>query len=419
MRRRLIIGGLISIWLSIMLGATAFAQTTTPASSPSPAASPAPTPDAAAVLAQASAAATRADDVAKLVDRTMTAIQWIAPFFGLALGLLVWLGFDVRRGTRALQQEYKVLLDEARQEYQDAKNQTEAMQTKIKEQVEEIERIRQNAAQGFKRFEDSAQALVLRGFGDRLFVEGKRREAIDAYLEARSLHPHDATINYSLGRAYSNVGSYDQAIKALVRALDTQPDMPEANMELGLAYRRRGQQASSSVDRQVDYLQAERYFQRAIELRPNYGDALATLGGLYRREGKFKEALEQYQLAFKGDPNSSYGLGNLASLLWRNGQIEQARLYFGRTAQVATRRIEDGQAFVYWDLFDRALARLALQQDGAREDHVQALALTPSAVNLEGVLDNLQMLKSASTPIEGLDEFIALVEKRIEELTKG
>ena len=412
-----------------------------------PAVAQEPTPPASpqAMLERANAALARAEEVALLAEGTVAQtsatvelVRNLAWFFGIIVaigGIVIGLyGFNTQRGFKDTLDEYRSQLKQATDEYRESlkANQTEnekarlltvEMEKKVQEmekKVQEVEAIRlelSNLKQTVtSEFTAASQAGVLLSLGNQFIRDGKRDQAIEAYQEARRLQPDDPEINYRLGRAYSNAGRFEDAIMAFEKAVYARPNFPSALMELGLTYRRHAERAATKEELLAEYRLAERYLQQAIRLNPEYEDALGALGGLYRREKKYKQSLEYYKRARKVDPNSSYALNNIASLAWHEGEIELAKLTFQDVDRVATERINSGITEGFWDYFDRALARLVLgRREEAKADHLRAIAMTPEEENFRSVVDNLYFLQESETPIEGLDEFIELIEARLPE----
>jgi len=197
--------------------------------------------------------------------------------------------------------------------------------------------------------------------GNQLLEQRRREDALEYFEQAQELVPNDPQINYSLGRVYSGIEVYDKAIHFLQHATNVDQKFYQAQMELGLAFRRRGNQLYQEAEveksderrkrkyaaARTDYEQAIAHLTDAITLRPAYVDALATLGGLHRRLGdyehdrtEYQQALEFYEKAMKAEPNSSYALGNYASLSWYFGNQDQAKLAFARNKEVASARTE-------------------------------------------------------------------------------
>ncbi len=373
---------------------------------------PTATPDATQILQQASDARDKAIDAKNvaldaaqqahgIIDFVNTAIPIIAVVIGIISAILVYFGYDTRKGVKEITDGYKQELENYKQELKNVENLTA-----------EVKR----AEDKFDKIDVAFASLRL---GDILYAEGKRELAIEAYLEAKKLRSI-AIINYSLGRAYSATKQYDAAIHALEESYDEKPDSPQTSKELGLAYRRRGEQKHKtdpiSDQYKSDYILAAKYLERAILLDPKYEDALATLGGLYKRLGNYQTSLDYYLRAYNAAHDSSYALGNIASIYWYQGRLSEAREYFELTKKVASQRIQRNIEDLHWDYYDSALAQLALKQkQAALGDYSKAISLTPGEVELESVLDNLlflQSVKNPNEPIDGLDEVIEFIKQQ-------
>src|SRR5436305_10499890 len=182
-------------------------------------------------------------------------------------------------------------------------------------------------------------AQFYRSQSDLLSNHNDTRRAIEAYKKVGSLLPNDPQINYVLGRIYSGFGYYEEAIRSFEAVLAAEPQYPEAEKELGLAYRRRGEYQKgpdAETVRNQDFEKAIEHLRRAISLRPNYADALSTLGGLYRRKGEYEKALEYYEGAYRAGPTSAYAAANVASLSWYLGKLDNARQYYMLTEWAST-----------------------------------------------------------------------------------
>jgi len=408
-------GSIFALALLLLLQAPALVRTQPPTPTPSPATEAVPTAtlDAQTVLNQANNVAALAQKAAEQNSTTIETIRFFVWAFGIILAIttaiLGFVGFSTQRSFQDTLKEYREQLGQAQTATQENVEALKSERKKVEELREELIQLSESVRQ---EFADTKEALVLLDVGNQQFRDGKIEEAIAIYERVRSRQPNDAAINYALGRAYSNVGRYDDAITALQRAVNARPDFVEAHMELGLAHRRRAEQQPSAEDRAVEYRLAEHYLNRAIELRPAYEDALSTLGGLYRREERYPEALQAYQRAAMVDPYSSYALGNVANLSWYLGH-ERARYYFERVAELAQQRISDGHEQVFWPLHDLALAQLVLgRREEAMKTFEEAIAKTPHAENAKSVLSPLLLLKRAKKPIEGLDTFIERLQKQ-------
>ena len=74
------------------------------------------------------------------------------------------------------------------------------------------------------------------------------------------------------------------------------------------------------------------------------------------------------------DPHSSYALGNVASLSWYLGKVDDAREYFRETEREAKKRLQKGEMETFWNRYDLALAQLALGKiDEAKRTYTLAI----------------------------------------------
>ena len=410
MRRQLLLDGsalfLILVFSIFVVdpGSHVYAQDPTP----TPTITPTATPNANQILQETIDARDKAIDAKNVAEEATQQAQGITSFINTVLpiigfviaiiaGILVFFGYDTRKGVKEITGQYKQELENYKQELEKIKGLT----AQVEDAKEEFERI--------------DMALASMRLGDLLYAEGKRELAIKAYQEAKKMLPSNALVNYSLGRAYSGMKRYDGAIKLLEESFNIKPDNPETSKELGLTYRRRGEEKRKSnpinVNEYVlDYHLAIKYLEHAVELDPKDYDALAIQGGLYKRLGDYQTSLAYYLRASAINRDASYPLGNIGCIQWHEGYVEEARETFKRTEAVATLRIERQGLDTYWDYYDRALARLMLgHKDEAIADYRIAVDRTPGAVDLESVLDNLLFLKNMPNPKEaivGLDEVI-------------
>jgi tetratricopeptide (TPR) repeat protein len=345
---------------------------------------PTPTPDASMTLQMAQQEENNIQTILSVINILVVVFPILIAIAGALLGFF---GF---RGFRELEKQGQELLEDIK------KLQGEALEKKV-------------------TMERTQEALVYLALGDRLSNQNDTRRAIEVYKKVGSLLPNDPQINYVLGRIYSGFGYYEDAIKSFEASLTAQPEYPEAEKELGLAYRRRGEyQKGSNAEaaRNQDYEKAIVHLERAISLRPNYDDALSTLGGLYRRKGDYEKALVYYEGAYRADPTSAYAAGNVASLSWHLGKLDKARQYYMLTEWASTDRTRTTPAEVYWDYYDLALAQLALgKTEEARKSYVKAMGETPGVLQFDSVLSVLYFLQKAKDRMPGLDEVIEMLEK--------
>jgi serine/threonine protein kinase/predicted Zn-dependent protease len=126
--------------------------------------------------------------------------------------------------------------------------------------------------------------------------------AIKMYEKATEIDPDFAIAYAMLSRAHACLywDYYDRtgsrlvlARQAIDRALEINPNLPEAKLALGIYYYS-----------QMEYEPALDLFLEVLRYQPNNIEAIAAVAGVYRHTGILEKAAEQYKLAFKLDPRS-------------------------------------------------------------------------------------------------------------------
>jgi tetratricopeptide (TPR) repeat protein len=368
----------------------------------------------------------QADQTQNLLNllNTFAAIMGVvfAVFAAITVALGVY-GFSTNNGFRDLEKDWQERLNELAQKSVAIATLEEAMKQRNEIIVTLVEEMQEKSKQ-LKQLQEESSDLrdqLRKSVTSAQASLDKELEEVGAVIRhlgtAHDLISGDPSINLKLGRILNNGGDYTRAIELLEATVLIDPDFPEVHGELGLAYRRRGDKYNSAGDKQqgeADYSRAIDELKRAIRQDPHDVEALSPLGGLYRRRGDYKQAMKYYQQAVDVAPESSYALGNVASLAWYIGEEEFAREMFKRTEKAARKRLDTLESLdPDWDYFDIGLAQLMLgKPEAARETYKNAIELTPSRVHFDSVLHNLSMLKSSEggSPIADIDEIIKMIE---------
>ncbi len=96
----------------------------------------------------------------------------------------------------------------------------------------------------------------------------------------------EANARMEMGVNYLRQNDSPAAMKELTKASKLDPDNPEIDLVLGMAYQARG-----------DLKNAEKYLRNAIDKKSDYADAHNNLGYLLSLQGRSKEAVKEYQKA--------------------------------------------------------------------------------------------------------------------------
>jgi superkiller protein 3 len=109
----------------------------------------------------------------------------------------------------------------------------------------------------------------------------------------------------------------DAALKLFKEAVDLNPDVPGYWVSMGTIYIHKGEVVS-----------AEQCYRRAIETNPYYGLANYNLACMLDKLGNDDQALEYYQNALESDPPYVDAHYNMALLLIERKEYEEAMYHF-------------------------------------------------------------------------------------------
>jgi superkiller protein 3 len=144
--------------------------------------------------------------------------------------------------------------------------------------------------------------------------------------------PQDGKGFLGLGMAYLNLLRYDDARRALERSVQLDPNLAEAEYQLGLL---EGQQGNRKA--------AQQHWERAVELKPNHALALFSLGTLYLESGDLPAARSAFERSLAADPSNMKAEYNLALVLNKLGETEQAKAHFERYRKMQEAEHQDSQ----------------------------------------------------------------------------
>lgn len=131
----------------------------------------------------------------------------------------------------------------------------------------------------------------------------------------------EASARMQMGVTYLGQRNLPAAMRELTRAAELDPENPEIDMTLGLAYQARG-----------DLTKAEEYLRNAIRKNPDYAEAHNNLGNLLSLQGKGEEAIREYEKAVSNVlyPTPEYGYYNLGREYARRKDLPQATVMYQR-----------------------------------------------------------------------------------------
>lgn len=256
----------------------------------------------------------------------------------------------------------------------------------------------------------SAQPVSARNkykIGRGFFVKGDYTMAVQYLQESLKEDPNYLDALYMLGLSYYGQKNYAKAEEQLAVVIRYDPQFIEAYQYLGQVYmaQKKLDQAKTHFQKMsgvpgagaapqyclgVVYYQeknlsmAEKSWKEAIRLDNKNARSHNNLGVLRSAEGKHVEALTEFQLASKLEPENPSYLVNLAAEMILLKQIENARTQLKRADKLSGKRIDVGAVGAAYlakldNNWDKVVqyTTMALSQN---DDYTQAMMLKGEAL---------------------------------------
>jgi len=141
---------------------------------------------------------------------------------------------------------------------------------------------------------DKAQAAGKAEVGDQAMASGDAAQAASLYREALEADPGEPLLAYKLSRALDKLKDIAGERTALERAIQLNPNLAEAQNQMGYLAARDGDRA-----------QAEGYFRAAVRASPSYVGAWINLAATLADEGKWPDSRAAVGRALEIDPDNA------------------------------------------------------------------------------------------------------------------
>ncbi len=141
---------------------------------------------------------------------------------------------------------------------------------------------------------DKVQAAGKAEEGDQAMAAGDAAQAATLYREALQADPDEALLAYKLSRALDKLKDIAGERTALERAIQLNPNLAEAENQMGYLAARGG-----------DAAQAEGCFRAAVRASPSYVVAWINLAATLADEAKWQDARQALGHALEVDPDNA------------------------------------------------------------------------------------------------------------------
>lgn len=176
---------------------------------------------------------------------------------------------------------------------------------------------------------------------------GKKREALEALRRAADLQPDLKEAWNFLGLTQEETGDHQEAVRSFCRALDIDGNYSEARANLCF-YTNDKETLLQLADEQESDFQAnllaaescgelterEHYLRRATAANPYHTGGLLALAEARRVAGDEAEALQLYHKVLNLDENATEALLGAADIYLARGDLERAELYYKKSFDI-------------------------------------------------------------------------------------
>jgi tetratricopeptide (TPR) repeat protein len=232
---------------------------------------------------------------------------------------------------------------------------------------------------------ESKNAAACHALGEKLYKEGRFREAVDQFKEYIWLNPNDPAGHHSLAMAHCQLREFTPAIESFSRALRIGPEFADVYNSLGSAYSEVGRhQDAAEAFRNAIRLEsdnadhhcalAESYLnlhkasdaassaKEALVLMPDSAEAHLCLAcALHFEPDTLDEAIAEYRKSLVLLPDQFVALANLGDAYLQSGRYEESRDSLLRAAS-----INSSDPKLHY-LLGQVYLKLGQRDDAARE----------------------------------------------------
>jgi tetratricopeptide (TPR) repeat protein len=179
--------------------------------------------------------------------------------------------------------------------------------------------------------------------GQELFRNGSKEEAVKAYDKAIELDPRYGWAWGGKATALSILGRYNESLEAYDKAIETWPANDTERISQLWVFKG---VTLNSTGRQEDAFKA---FEKALQIFPQNTDALMWKGEALENQGKYREAVEAYDIAIDAAPPipaaKASALTSKGDALMGLGSYQEAYDAYDEAAEISSNSTDDTEKF--------------------------------------------------------------------------
>jgi len=149
-------------------------------------------------------------------------------------------------------------------------------------------------------------------------------EAIEALRRAVAADQTNDRYFFNLGAAYERLGDFNNAVQALRKAIELNPQGANALNYLGYMYADRGIHLDESVA----------LVERALAIEPDNGYYIDSLGWAYFRKGMLDEAIQELKRAVSLVPDDAVIVEHLGDVYFERKMLREAQEAWERSLRL-------------------------------------------------------------------------------------
>lgn len=207
--------------------------------------------------------------------------------------------------------------------------------------------------------EAPGSSLVISKYASFLIGNGQQPKALSVAQQFVTANPNDPSGHVLLGAIQLNAKNYQVARFETERAIQLNPKLFDAYLQLGQLFRDQG-----------DGNDAAQAYEKGLALRPQSAPVAAVVGNIYLSEGNLDKAGQKFQQALAIDPGMAIAANNLAWVYAEQGKNLDVALGLAQKAKSLDPEVPSFSDTLAWVMYKKGdySGALPLLQDCVKKD---------------------------------------------------